>query len=221
MNLTKEQVQLMLKRHLQQLIKEYDKPAVPNWQVSEVDQHQYATDEAAVIATIGDLEGFKAEYNAKIHSGNYEEVEPIAKQLLKEKGLTKSDIDKSLYDYLCSGLLRVKIKGFNHYQERLSGNFTDELEDVLEDKPEPVQSPPSKQQIETITLGELADAYAKEKSDSWSVSSKNDWQTIRKTYFRFADPAIQVHTITRKVFYEYRDLLKCLLSKIYQHPKIQ
>ena len=30
MNLTKEQVQLMLKRHLQRLIKEYDKPAVPN-----------------------------------------------------------------------------------------------------------------------------------------------------------------------------------------------
>jgi len=61
---------------------------------------------------------------------------------------------------------------------------------------------------ETISLGDLADAYNKEKAGKWSEASKSDWETIRKVYFRFVGPSAQVHTIIRRVFHEYRELFR-------------
>ena len=61
----------------------------------------------------------------------------------------------------------------------------------------------------SISLGELADLYAKEK-DTWSPAAVNAWSTTSRTLFHFMDADTQAHTITRRGFHEYRDLLKCL-----------
>lgn len=219
MNLTTAQIQEMLKKYLLGLIQEYDKPAVPNWQTDEQDQHTWGSDQEAVDGSIQILDDMKAEYTAKIHSGDYVEAEPIAIQLLAEHGISESQVDKtsSVYHYLCSGILRAKKKDFEYQQARLSGKFSDDLEGGLDDClpgatgvgkiPAPtVHSSPIKT---SIALADLAEAYEREKSN-WSISSKNEWKTIKKVYFRFVDPSTQAHLITRKVFYDYRDLLKCL-----------
>jgi integrase len=65
-------------------------------------------------------------------------------------------------------------------------------------------------EITSISLGDLADAYEKDKRGSWSPSAVNKWNGYRKVFFRFHDPATQAHTITRRAFYEYRELLRCL-----------
>lgn len=164
MDINKDQINKMLKKYLQDLIADYDKPAIPNWQQKDEDMHSWASDEAAVQGSIEVLEDIVIpEYNAKLHSGDYSDVEPIAHQLREEHGITDEiDTTSSLYRYLCDGILRVKIKEFRHQQKRLSGDFLDDLERILDDQSE-IQSPQKTQtEQESITLGELADAYEKD-----------------------------------------------------------
>lgn len=97
-----------------QLRQEYDQPARYDQYVDIRDCHQYETDKDAVRGTLTVLDWKKAEHNAKVHSGDYSEVEPVAAQLLAEEGIADADIDKRspVYGKLCSGLLRAKNKGF-------------------------------------------------------------------------------------------------------------
>ncbi len=130
----------------------------------------------------------KAEYTAKIHSGDYVEAEPIAVQLLAEHGISESQVDKTspVYHSLCSGILRAKKKYFEHQQVRLAGDFSDDLEGVLDDClpgatgvgqiPIPTTHPSLIKN--SIALEDLAEAYEREKS-KWSIAAKNDWKTNR------------------------------------------
>ncbi len=92
----------------------------------------------------------------------------------------------------------------------MSGEFTDDFEKVFKDHPDPQPQTQPKPEPESISLWDLAEAHEQEKAGTWSIASKNDWKTIKKAYFRFVDPSTQAHLITRRVFYDYRDLLKCL-----------
>ena len=88
MDINKDQINKMLKKYLQDFIEDYDKPAIPNWQQKEEDMHCWVSDEAAGQGSIEALEDIIIpEYNAKLHSGDSSDVEPIALQLLTEHGI--------------------------------------------------------------------------------------------------------------------------------------
>lgn len=144
--------------------------------------------------------------------------------ILTGQGIT---IDRDHIDYkrLClnvlkarAGLREVEIE---HQKGYLNKKFDydrfglSHIKQYQSNKPDPVPAKPKAQtepEQKSITLGSLADAFEKDKRGSWSPSATNKWNGIRKMFFRFHDPDTQVHKITRKAFYEYRELLRCMLK---------
>ncbi len=182
MNLSDLQIQDMIKKFLQGLIQEYDQPVISNQYIDERDYHHSLTDAEAVKGSLTVLDWKKAEYNAKVHSGDYSEVEPDADRLLGKEGISDADIDKAspAYGKLCSGLLRAEIKGFEYQQQKLSGAYSDDLEKVLEcslpGSPALPQDPKQEPVKPSKTISQVMDDYFQEneKANRWKSKKSRD-----------------------------------------------
>jgi integrase len=223
MNLTKNQIHKILQKYLQNLIKEYDQPAKYDRYLEEHEFHSWASDKDAVDGTIDILNDMKAEYNVKMHSGDYAEVEPIAAQLLAEEGIAESDITKSspVYHYLCSGLLKAKIKEFEYQQDRLSGNSANDLDKALEEVlPGSVHLKELDNDIDQRTLSskkgsngkklsEVIPLFVDENKIKWTIKTKDD---VVASLSRFIEVAgdVPIQLIDRAKVAEYKSVLKRL-----------
>ena len=214
MDLTKTQIHDILKKYLQSLIKEYDQPAKYDKFVNEGDYHQYGTDEEAVMGTLTVLDWKKAEYNAKVHSGDYSDVEPEADRLLGKEGINDADIDKAspVYGKLCSGLLRAEIKGFEYQQQKLSGAYSDDLEGVLEDSlpGSPALPQDSKQEpvkpVKTISQI-MADFFEKGDTEKkWTEKTRGEVESSMNLLVEFFGD-VPIDSITRAMMLEYQKAL--------------
>lgn len=218
MKLSSTQIYDMIKKFRDRLLQEYDKPAKSKQHMDEQDYKTWASDEDAVLGSIDVLDDKKAEYNIKILSGDYDEAEPEADRLLIEEGITESDIDKTSteYDKLCAGIYRAKIYDFNHQQKRLRGEYSDELEEILEIKsPEgtaPIQQGATPEPVKSSkTLSQVRDAYFAEGDSEkrWADDKSRDkpWKCLQILIDYFNDG--QVNTITRDMVIQFKtDLWK-------------
>jgi hypothetical protein len=207
MKFTKEQIDKLIKSHKERLFEHYDKPVLYDVKnpISRETEFQWT-------------DGYREWLLDRLASGNYSDqpwdgdtsIEQKVDAVLTKQGV--NEIKKTAPEYLelCQGFIQAEIKGIDHFQRKLSGEFKDDFEQVFKDHPDPQLKTQLKPETESISLGDLADAYEREKKGTWAVSSNNEWKTIRKTYFRFIDPETQPHKITRRVFYDYRELFRCL-----------
>jgi hypothetical protein len=192
MNLTNDQILQIIKNYRDKLFQEYDQPARYDQYVDERDYHQYETDEDAVRETLTVLDWKKEEYNAKVHSGDYSDIEPIAAQLLAEEGIADADIDKAspMYGELCSGLLRAKIKGFEYQQEKLSGKYSDDLEKVLENNfpsPDLPQNPKQEPVKPPKTISQIMSGFFEkgEQEKKWTEKTKGEVESSMNLLVEF------------------------------------
>lgn len=132
MDLSKKQIQSMLKKFMHGLIEEYNKPVVSKDYADEWDSAAFSSQDG-LEETVEFIDEIKADLNLRIQTGNYSMAGRKADRLLAEEGISESQIDKSSHAYaeLCSGIYRAMIKGQEYKQTKFSGSFSDDLEDVL------------------------------------------------------------------------------------------
>ncbi len=139
MKLSNDQINNIIKDYKVKLFEHYDKP-VP------YGQYDRKLDRETVAATEYQwLEYTRRDLDAMRIAGDYSEIDKTAGEILNKMGIALADIDKSSDEYsnLCSGLIRAELLGLDRYEGRLNGQFSDELDDILNDgrgqtkKPEP------------------------------------------------------------------------------------
>ena len=194
-NLPDSRINELVKRFLRGLIDDYDKPTAHRTYAEDHERAPFC-DQDGLEEALECMNEIRDDLNLKLQSGNFKIAERKADKLLAEEGIIL-DVDKKSQAYwkLCSGILRAMIKGVDYKKQRMVGEYTDKLEDVLESclqrNDKPVQSesvdeetvstgwvgmPHSTAAIETepasestvelsISLFELISEYTKEKVD--------------------------------------------------------
>ncbi|MFO7559861.1 MAG: site-specific integrase, partial [Desulfobacterales bacterium] len=146
MELSKTDIQELIKTFFKRIIDNYDRPK-PSWLENAMGYAgKYPTSSIhskdELGETIKSFDEVKADLTNKLNSGDYNFAERRVDKLLIEAGFYEEheegfydvNIDKSSSEYsqLCAGIYRAMIKGIEYKQKQLSGDYTDELENLFE-----------------------------------------------------------------------------------------
>ena len=225
MNLTNHQIQSMIKKFMQELITNYDKPVINSAHTDGYKEKAAFSSQDGLEETIEFMDDIKADLNLKLHTGKYSLAERKADRLLSEDGCIESDIDKASPQYLslCRGVYRAMIKGLEYRQNQLSGEFSDDLEreldsiinsnhdiDHTEHTPlaDEINAQSPKEHI--VTLGQLMKEFVAAKKKKWVPGAEEGFETTKKLIDQFLGINTPIHAIKRQQVRDFRDTLQCL-----------
>ncbi len=188
--LSSDQIRSLVDTHVKQVMESLEHRSLTRPPIT-IDQ---AKEEAIHISEM------QGDYEEALATRSWHVVDHLVDNLLEGRA-----VDKLSRNKLSRELLGAVVKLHSVMESHSLGDY-----DVKIPAARSQVQPETTPEQTSISLGDLADAYEKDKQGSWRPSSANKWNGYRKVFFRFHDPATQTHTITRKVFYEYRELLRCL-----------
>lgn len=230
MDLTKEQVNNLIKEYKERLFEKYDRPVMygqydeglsPERQMSREDELQWTSGYKEWLLDTMGSGSYKAE-GITDWRGGYISVEQAADDALIEKGINPDDIQKQSEEYssLCKGIIQTEIEGTNRYQDQLNGNFPDELEQDLTG----ITTPPQQPKLESVDHGPLLSEFIKEfpqTKPKWRKASHSAYQTATKVLLKIMGD-IPVGTITRAMLVRYRETLAITPSYwMSRHKKVK
>jgi integrase len=147
--------------------------------------------------------------------------------LLQEFGVNESEIDEAspAYIKLCDWLLRAQIKELQYHKNRLSGEFSDDIEHTLEAvlKDDKVRASDVDQKQETITLQELLTKYMDETSRSaeWKPATEKEYRSLGKMTSFILGPDLPVSTIDHQTMNRFKEALQTIPSGAFRYNQFR
>ena len=243
MDISDSKINDLVKRFLRGLIEDYDKPAAHR---EYADDHEIAafSDQNGLEEALECMDEIRDDLNLKLQSGSFKIAERKADRLLAEDGIVQ-DVDKSSPAYwkLCSGILRAMIRGVGYKKQRLSGKFSDELEDELEScmpgktepsqseiadaqplsipqstNPEPVADLPVPSKPTGKKISEVIPLFIEEKEVNWTVKYKGDMVSSLNLFVEFVGD-VPIQSVDRAMVAGYKAALKKLPPRFNIKPE--
>lgn len=221
MDLSKEQIQRLLKDYKDRLFEQYDIPVMygqydknmpPETQTPRETEYQWSG-------------GYRDWLLESLASGNYSEkaipdwngdnvsIEQKVDDVLIQQGINTSEINKTSLKYskLCQGFMRAELLGVEHYQKRLDGHYSDKFEET------PKESLPKPSAVVTdakklITIKELIPKYIAEgiEDKRWSGKTPGEIENALMAFAELIGEDTPISTINRDTMVDYKDKLRRL-----------
>ncbi len=221
MDLSKEQIQKLLKEYKDRLFEQYDMPVMygqyskempPETQTQRETEYQWSC-------------GYKEWLLEGLASGNYSEqvipdwngddvsIEKKVDDVLIQQGINPSEINKTSLKYskLCQGFMRAEMLGVEHYQKRLDGHYSDDFEEALKES-SPAPSAVATDEKQLITVKELIPLYIAEgmRDQRWSGKTPGEIESALKAFAELIGEDTAVSAINRDTMVDYKDKLRRL-----------
>ena len=210
MELSDQEIQKLVLRHLDKIKAEYDKPAP----FGPFDPPPLESDRD-LSGFIDALSGLIGELQAEMAGGDYSKVIDEARSLLAQG----DSIDEGSLGFkkLCAGLMRAEIKGIDYHRSRLAGKYGDDLEHSMNQafppkdrfqKPNILQLAKESQTDTNDTLKTILDEYWKRKKGGWAAAALESYERYQKRLIDHFGKDKPINTIDYKAMEQFRDKLK-------------
>ena len=222
MDLTKEQVDKIIKDHKERLFELYESP------VPYGSNDGKLPPESEAEAEYWWMHYTRREFQDRIIARDYAEIEPKADELLNNIGLPSAEINKKSPEYyrLCAGLMWAEVKALDRYEEIMTGKSAGQFDELFNDAPQAqhvaldTTSNEPTPAHQTPLLSEFVERFPETKP-KWDTASKNAYKSATKVALKILGD-IPVGTLTRQTLVNYRETLaKIPAFWINRHPNVK
>jgi len=221
MKLTDQQIRDMVTKYLERAKALMDEPFGPN------DGDRPFDDAPSLTDYINGLDDVKRDILEEMATGKYWRVKEDALALLQEFGVEASEIDEESPTYfkLCDWLLRAQIKELQYHKNRLSGEFSDDIEHSLDAvlKDDKVKASDVGPKQEMITLQELLTKYMDETSRSaeWKPATEKEYRSLSKMTSFILGPDLPVSNIDHQTMNRFKEVLQTIPSGAFRFKEFR
>jgi integrase len=167
-------------------------------------------------------------YKNKLFRNDFEGLEVRLDRFLKEKGI---NIDKESVEYtkLCREILKAEIEVFKVEKERITGNYNNNYDKLLDSLIEPTKpqylqaavEPPVKEGP-IVTLSNIIEENIKEAelAGNWSAKTKAENESIYKVILEVLGD-VDINSITHQTMLQFRDKVSKLPANREKKPQFR